>query len=106
MAFEKQLRRAAILALMMIALTVSDKAESSPGAMAPVDVNRATVMELMTIPGMTEVWAKRIVRFRPYRRKTDLVDHGVVSATEYEKIRDYVVAHRAGEVSGRQAGKK
>jgi DNA uptake protein ComE-like DNA-binding protein len=60
----------------------------------PVDVNQATVPELMQVPGMTESWAKRIVRFRPYRTKLDLLDQGVVSADVYRRIRDGIVAHR------------
>lgn len=43
---------------------------------------------------MTRSWAGRIVRFRPYRAKTDLVDHGVVTAQFYEIIKNYVIAHR------------
>jgi hypothetical protein len=61
-----------------------------------VDLNRATVAELMQVPGMTPVWAGRIVRFRPYRSKLDLLDQGVVSPEVYQRIRDGVVAHRAG----------
>ncbi len=60
----------------------------------PVDVNRASVAELMRVPGMTAPWAARIVRFRPYRTKLDLVQQGVVTAEVYQRIRDGVVAHR------------
>lgn len=48
----------------------------------------------MTLPGMTRTWAARIVRFRPYRAKNELVDRGVVTAAVYARIRDFVVAHR------------
>jgi predicted DNA-binding helix-hairpin-helix protein len=60
----------------------------------PVDLNRASVVELMRVPGITEVWARRIVRFRPYRTKLDLVQEGVVTAEVYRRIRDGVIAHR------------
>lgn len=59
-----------------------------------MDLNHATVDELMKVPWMTRSWAGRIVRFRPYRAKSDLVDHGVVTAEFYERIKDYVIAHR------------
>jgi DNA uptake protein ComE-like DNA-binding protein len=64
-----------------------------------VDLNRATVAELMRVPGMTASWAARIVRFRPYRTKLDLLEQGVVTPEVYQHIRDRVVAHRvaAGE---------
>jgi DNA uptake protein ComE-like DNA-binding protein len=59
-----------------------------------VDINRASVKELARIPGMTAVWAARIVRFRPYRTKLDLLDMGVVNSQVYDRIKDYVIAHR------------
>jgi len=66
-------------------------------AAEPVDINRATVAELMHVPGMTAVWANRIVRFRPYRTKLDLLEKGIVSRDEYQRIKDGVVAHRASQ---------
>ena len=48
----------------------------------------------MHVPGMTATWAARIVRFRPYRSKLDLVQDGVVTPEVYTRIRDGVVAHR------------
>jgi DNA uptake protein ComE-like DNA-binding protein len=50
--------------------------------------------QLMRVPGITEVWARRIVRFRPYRSKLDLLDKGVIPPRLYAQIRDEVVAHR------------
>lgn len=61
---------------------------------APVDINHASIDELMKVPGMTRTWAARIVRFRPYRAKNDLVDRGVVTTEVYQRIKEYVVAHR------------
>jgi DNA uptake protein ComE-like DNA-binding protein len=59
-----------------------------------VDINHATVEELLKIPGMTRSWAGRVVRFRPYRTKADLLENGVVSSEVYDRIKDYVIAHR------------
>jgi DNA uptake protein ComE-like DNA-binding protein len=59
-----------------------------------VDINHAAVEELLTVPGMTRSWAGRIVRFRPYRTKQDLVDRGVVNSDVYNRIKDYIIAHR------------
>jgi hypothetical protein len=60
-----------------------------------VDVNHASVEELMKVPGMTRSWAGRIVRFRPYRTKQDLVEHGIITSEMYERIKDYIIAHRS-----------
>ncbi|MGB8259085.1 MAG: helix-hairpin-helix domain-containing protein [Terracidiphilus sp.] len=67
--------------------------EQAPEAQR-VDINRASIEELMRVPGMTRSWAGRIVRFKPYRSKQDLVDNGIVTGEFYERIRGYIVAHR------------
>lgn len=48
----------------------------------------------MKVPGMTRPWAQRIIRFRPYRSKQDLVDLGVMPVDVYQRIKDNVIAHR------------
>jgi competence protein ComEA len=73
------------------------QATAKPQAPPPeqrVDINHASVAELMRVPGMTATWARRIVRFRPYRTKQDLLDQGVVTSQVYDRIKDYVIAHR------------
>ena len=70
-----------------------------------VDINRATVHDLENLPGMTETWASRIVRFRPYRTKFDLLDQGVVSPEVYQRIRDRVIAHHAPAIKAVDPGK-
>lgn len=81
------------------AIVVSEQSGSAvqrqnPPPAARVDINRASAEELMKAAGMSRTWAERIVRFRPYRTKLDLVDKGVVPASLYERIKDFVVAHR------------
>jgi helix-hairpin-helix protein len=71
-----------------------------------VDINRASVQEMLKVPGMTETWAARIARFRPYRTKLDLVEQGVVTPEVYQRIRDGVIAHRMGDIQTVGAGKK
>jgi DNA uptake protein ComE-like DNA-binding protein len=67
---------------------------NAPAPEARVDINHSTVDELMKVPGMTRSWAARIVRFRPYRTKLDLEDRGIVSGEVYDRIKDFVIAHR------------
>jgi hypothetical protein len=59
-----------------------------------VDLNHATLEQLLKVPGLTKTWAGRIVRYRPYRSKQELLDRGIVPAELYERIRDLVIAHR------------
>jgi DNA uptake protein ComE-like DNA-binding protein len=65
-----------------------------PAPEARVDINHASTAELMKVPGMTQSWAGRIVRFRPYRAKTDLLENGVLPSDVYDRIKDYIIAHR------------
>jgi DNA uptake protein ComE-like DNA-binding protein len=67
---------------------------SAPAPEARVDINHASVDELLKVPGMTRSWAGRIVRFRPYRTKQDLLEKGVLNSQVYDRIKDYVIAHR------------
>jgi DNA uptake protein ComE-like DNA-binding protein len=68
--------------------------QPAPAPEARVDINHASIDALMKVPGMTETWAARIVRFRPYRTKQDLLDKGVVTSQVYDRIKDYVIAHQ------------
>lgn len=94
-------RRQILILLFAGAWAVGTGAEQSsahlrsvPPPEARVDINHATIEELLRVPGMTQTWAQRIVRFRPYRTKIDLIDHGVVTSQVYDRIKDYVIAHR------------
>ena len=76
------------------ALQTAPRMRAIPAPEARIDINRAGIDELMKIPGMTRSWAARIVRFRPYHAKNDLLDEGIVNSQVYDRIKDYVVAHR------------
>lgn len=67
---------------------------TAPRPEARIDINQASVEELLKVPGMTRSWAARIVRFRPYRTKLDLMDYGVVNGEVYSRIKDFVIARR------------
>ena len=70
---------------------------TAPPPEARIDINHASVDELLKIPGMTRVWAARIVRFRPYRTKQELLEHGIVTSQVYDRIKDYVIAHQKAQ---------
>jgi DNA uptake protein ComE-like DNA-binding protein len=85
---------AAALCSSWAALSQAPAKAHTPPPEARADINHATVDELLKVPGMTRTWAERIVRFRPYRTKIDLEDRGVVPSEVYDRIKDYVIAHR------------
>jgi competence protein ComEA len=59
-----------------------------------VDLNHATVDDLLKVHGLTRTWAERIVRFRPYRTRLDLLQEGVLPPEVYNRIKDAVIVHR------------
>jgi competence protein ComEA len=67
---------------------------SAPTPDERVDINTATVDQLVKVPGMTRTWAERIIHYRPYRGKNDLLDRGIVTSQVYDRIKDYIIAHR------------
>jgi len=93
-------RRVIAWAIAVLAVGLSGVAQASPKSHstvppeARVDVNTATLDELLKTPGMTRTWALRIIRFRPYQTKRDLLDEGVVPERVYDRIKDLVIAHR------------
>lgn len=96
----------AMVALLVVTLGCAAQEEyerapsHSKAVVAPekrVDLNSASVDELVKIPGMTHTWALRIVRYKPYRVKTDLIEQGIVTPQVYERIREFVIVHRAAK---------
>jgi len=94
----------AILAICLVGMAQNNQDRDTRGvpktsASAPppelrIDLNHASVDELLKVPGMKRSWAGRIIRFRPYRSKVDLLEHGVVTSQVYDRIKDYVIAHQ------------
>ncbi len=86
---------AAVLASpLAFAQTAKSLAPALPAPQDRIDINHASMSELLKLPGITPIWAGRIVRFRPYRAKNDLIDKGIVPSAVYGRIRDYIIAHR------------
>jgi competence protein ComEA len=75
--------------------TAQPASHAAPSPEDRVDLNSASLDQLVKVPGITRTWAARIVRYRPYRTKNDLIDRGVVTNEVYDRIKDYVIAHRA-----------
>src|SRR6476619_1143648 len=58
----------------------------------PIDLNSAGRDDLMTLEGIGEVKADAIIRARPFKAKTELVERRIVPEALYEKIADKVFA--------------
>ena len=86
-----------ILAMLLLRCLVRTQSPPPPKPIPVelrVDINHASIEQLMKVPGMKRSWAGRIVRLRPYREKTDLVELGVVDGDFYYRVKDYLIAHR------------
>jgi DNA uptake protein ComE-like DNA-binding protein len=61
-----------------------------------VDVNRAELKDLVRLPGISRNDAERILAGRPYRSKRDLLRRHLLTERQYERLKDYLIAHRVG----------
>jgi len=59
-----------------------------------VDINTASKTELTSLPGVTGPVADRIINGRPYDNADQLVTRRVVTADEYDKIKEQVAVKK------------
>jgi competence protein ComEA len=57
-----------------------------------LDLNSATVDQIKSLPGIGDVYSKKIVAGRPYQRKDQLVSKSIVPQATYDKIKELVIA--------------
>jgi DNA uptake protein ComE-like DNA-binding protein len=72
----------------------SDTQKSEKKA-APIDINSASKQELMTIPGIGDAYAQKIIDGRPYKAKNQLVQKKIIPQATYDKISDQIIAKQS-----------
>ena len=74
--------------------TTTHTRSSKESSGAKLDINAASQQELEALPGIGPATSAKIIQGRPYRAKSDLLKHKIVSRSEYDKIKDEIVAHQ------------
>ncbi len=59
-----------------------------------IDINTATQEELKAIPGIGEAYSSKIIKGRPYQRKDELVQKGILPQGVYDKVKDRIIARQ------------
>jgi competence protein ComEA len=82
------------LALLVGIATAAAQTRTTPAppAASLIDINSASRDDLMTLEGIGEVRADAIIRARPFKAKTDLVERRLIPEALYDKIADKVMA--------------
>jgi competence protein ComEA len=70
-------------------------AESSKTKTELIDINSATKQQLMTLPGIGDAYAQKIIDNRPYHGKNDLVQKNIIPNATYDKISGEIIAKQS-----------
>jgi DNA uptake protein ComE-like DNA-binding protein len=90
------MRRRALLSGAALLLGVGSAAaqggRAAPATPNLIDINSASRDDLMNLEGIGEVRADAIIRARPFKAKTELVERRLIPEALYDKIADKVMA--------------
>jgi competence protein ComEA len=87
------------LAVPFTSLAADDKAPkpatSKTAAAKLVDINTASAADLEALPTIGKAKSAKIIAGRPWKGKDDLVAKGILSAADYAKVKDMIIAKQA-----------
>ncbi len=65
-----------------------------PSSDQPVNLNTASKAQLMSLPGMDDSSADRVIAGRPYSTEHQLLERRILSREEYNKIADSITVKK------------
>jgi len=77
------------------AATIPASAAAAAATSSLIDINTATADQLKAIPGIGDVYSKKIIDGRPYANKTQLVSKNILPQGVYDKVKDKIIAKQA-----------
>jgi len=83
--------RLRIAGILFVALALAVSSFALAQSKKQVDINTASEEEMVAV-GIEKAAAKKIVEARPYRNKTELVSKQLLTRTQYDKLKDSLVA--------------
>jgi DNA uptake protein ComE-like DNA-binding protein len=95
-----------LMFLCTMVFAADKKASSKPGPSKPaitetkaaaelIDINTAMKVQLVSLPGIGEAYAQKIIDNRPYKRKDELTLKKVIPAATYTKIKDMIIVKQS-----------
>jgi DNA uptake protein ComE-like DNA-binding protein len=66
--------------------------KTPPVPIERIDINGANLKQLMTLPGIGQAEARKIIANRPYLSKAELVHKGVLPTGPYLSLKDRIIA--------------
>jgi DNA uptake protein ComE-like DNA-binding protein len=58
--------------------------------MKPVNLNTASIEQLVTLPDISAALAQQIIENRPYHAKTDLLEKHILPDAAYERVKNFI----------------
>jgi DNA uptake protein ComE-like DNA-binding protein len=62
------------------------------GQIRPIDLNKTSIEQLVSLPDMNITMAQQVIEGRPYNSKTDLLHKRILSDTLYDRINNLIAA--------------
>ncbi|HEY3738412.1 MAG TPA: helix-hairpin-helix domain-containing protein [Bryobacteraceae bacterium] len=94
------MKRLLLIAAVAMALPFTSLADSKApkpaaaktAAVKQVDINSASAADLEALPTIGKAKSAKIIAGRPWKGKDDLVAKGILSAADYAKVKDLIIA--------------